>query len=98
MFDEGEISFEIFFFDNEVIADHILFVLLYYSIESTVFFIRTPYAILTPGMSKGQIRDEKKSQTITVIGVTDENFNVSNVISDLVMPYKINDTIYFKYL
>ena len=29
MFDEGAICFEIFFFDNEVIADHILFVLLY---------------------------------------------------------------------
>ena len=43
-------------------------------------------------MSKGQIRDEKTSQTITMIGVMDENFNVSNVISDLVMPYKINVT------
>ena len=49
-------------------------------------------------MSKGQIRDEKTSKTITVIGVMDENFNVSNVISDLVMPYKINVTKYFKYL
>ena len=45
---------------------------------------------------KGQIRDEKTSQT--VIGVTDENFNLSNVISDLVMPYKIKITKYFKYV
>ena len=67
MFDEGEIFFEIFFFDNEVIADHILFVLLYYSIESTVFFIRTPYAILKPGMSKGQIRDEKKRKKVKLL-------------------------------
>ena len=37
--------------------------------------------------AKGQIKDEKTSQT--VIGVTDENFSLSNVISDLVMPNKI---------
>ena len=35
MFDGGAICIEILFFDNEVIAEHILFVLLYQSIEST---------------------------------------------------------------
>ena len=35
MFDGGAICIEILFFDNEVIAKHILFVSLYKSIEST---------------------------------------------------------------
>ena len=37
---------------------------------------------------------KKRVKIITVIGVTDENFNVS----DLVMPHKINVTKHFKYL
>ena len=40
----------------------------------------------------------RKLVKLTVIGVTDETFNVSNVISDLVTPYKINVTKYLKYL
>ena len=40
----------------------------------------------------------KRVKQWTVIGVTDENFNFSNVISDLVMPFKINVTKYFKYV
>ena len=35
MFDGSAICIEILFFDNEVIAEHILYVLLHYSIEST---------------------------------------------------------------
>ena len=35
MFDRGAICIEILFLVNEVIAEHILFVLLYYNIEST---------------------------------------------------------------
>ena len=43
-------------------------------------------------LANGQIRDEKSNQTITGIGVTDENF------PDLAMPYKINVAKYFKYV
>ena len=48
--------------------------------------------------AKGQIRDEKTSQTGNSEWRHGWNFNFSNVISDIVMPYRINITEYFKYV
>ena len=58
MFDGCAICIEILFFDYELIAEQILycFIVLEQMNQKnrrSIFFMITPYAILTPGMSKG---------------------------------------------